>query len=676
MWRQYAPHLTTFSAGRVLPRPERNGLPGWARPRAKVDLNMPLGTPEQRWTALHAYKNAFNQLLPASTADRPLTTLQMAVNLIDFRDGDDVPTVIPGGAVSGIVSERVMGVEPQPFITQVWYKVTRIASVPGPGTEVDLAQSYVALVLYNPYASPINLEDWEIRIGSNAPLQFPADTWIAPQQRYVIRSDAAVDFLPGVDEDIYADLVDILDVTIVDDDDRTIYVYRPGVYMDGTVSLSQVPVGRFEKDDFSVDPDPDTGAGEYFCNMRRDDDPQRYHMALAVYSADAAATDYTNVAIGNANQLTDAERQPVGLLTVPPIPVFVRGYGGTGNQRIANLADVGRILTVGPRVSASDPPEPLDVRLASELNLNPGLPPSLSAINLAPGRLNSWRFEAQDQPYPDLPTYCLIGDVFVVDGPLEDHVDLFDPDSDPLDNDGDAAANLPHPDDATWPTPPTPAQRVAQLRAWNAETVIHGRININTAPLRALCALPLLANTANAVDAERERLRFAGELVAYRDRLGAIPVDGGNLGNNAYDGGRGIVQNVPGALGTPREDVGFAAAGEAAVPLRRLFSSSQTDAYAPAATAYAYAVGPGGTDDGFALGPDAPSGDVTKYDLRYAYASNLIAVNSDVYCAYIRVQKGPHADPRALRNYVAIFDRSNCVTDNDRPILRAFVQIR
>jgi len=89
----------------------------------------------------------------------------------------------------------------------------------------------------------------------------------------------------------------------------------------------------------------------------------------------------------------------------------------------------------------------------------------------------------------------------------------------------------------------------------------------------------------------------------------------------------------------------------------------------------AYAVGPNGTDDGFSLA-DPPRDDLSKRDLRYAYASNLVAVNSDVYCAYIRVQLGDRVDAQVKRHYIAIIDRSNCIATGDRPIVRAFAEVR
>ena len=70
--------------------------------------------------------------------------------------------------------------------------------------------------------------------------------------------------------------------------------------------------------------------------------------------------------------------------------------------------------------------------------------------------------------------------------------------------------------------------------------------------------------------------------------------------------------------------------------------------------------------------------------MRMAYLSNLLTVNSDTFCAYIRVQLGNNDDvgtggnaPASVqRHYVAILDRSNCVTDQDRPIVRMMAEVK
>jgi len=138
-WGEYSRHLTTGSAGRIMPRPTDAATPNWEIPRTKVDLNLPLATPPQRANAFHAYRRAFYHMLSdvSPQSDRIRMAAQLAVNLIDYRDADDRPTAVHDGlgdTFSNIglpgLGDAIVGVERQPFVSRVWLKIHHVPDDP------------------------------------------------------------------------------------------------------------------------------------------------------------------------------------------------------------------------------------------------------------------------------------------------------------------------------------------------------------------------------------------------------------------------------------------------------------------------------------------------------------------------------------------------------------------
>jgi len=213
---------------------------------------------------------------------------------------------------------------------------------------------------------------------------------------------------------------------------------------------------------------------------------------------------------------------------------------------------------------------------------------------------------------------------------------------------------------------------------WNRETVAHGLININTATWQALLALPMAAADP-AVD-PMDRMRVAADLLAYRDRLGPVSLGAASVGNFEFTQPRGdvignLIYGASVSVPLPDDQHGFAAAGEPAMLLRLRSNPGIFGYRAFSPTAYGYLLGVNGGDDSY---PPLPMSVfcLSKLELRYTYAANLLAVNSDTYCAYIWVQLGPDPDPETRRRYMAIIDRSNCITDGDQPMVRAFAEVK
>ena len=107
---------------------------------------------------------------------------------------------------------------------------------------------------------------------------------------------------------------------------------------------------------------------------------------------------------------------------------------------------------------------------------------------------------------------------------MEDFFTVQSPLTDGVDNEGDGM------------TDPGSPGNLAQLRQWNAETVVLGRINPNTATVATLFALPYFADTLAGATTpsafaalintmgsdEQKRLYLAANLIGYRDRLARI----------------------------------------------------------------------------------------------------------------------------------------------------------
>ena len=730
-WAHWSRNITTWSASRILPRPGDNaGGVGWERPTAKVDLNLPLNTTPFKQAAYDTYRRAFFAMLPhiATVDARKIMAAQLAVNLIDFRDADDDPTCV---AVQGIaVARNVMGVERQPVAVQVWHKLVQYDdNDPNtPETGLQDKKVYVAIGFMNPYSDALTIKyiEYFYRVGVAPEQQFPAPLGtitLQPGERWVVKNNVNVQHAPGVQfKNLNTPIQWSDDVVIC----RRVPLLDTGQPV--FVPIAKAP-GLYYK------PTLGGGGGTYnvFCSFNlRDDDPNNYRMFVAKYFTremvyDSATEDTTATTdylydcdvttdtlppttpsgknyVGRPNNLfptslTAADikdgNTPDGALEwLPPTPVYIRGIANVAERRLISVGELSRIFCVGPEVDAVGAGKPLDVVINDKLKK----PVSAAnyVTNLGVGRLDSLAFRdaavAANPAYPDVSMLALAGDYFTVNSPLKDLVD----------NDGDGYFDYLHPSDMTPQMLPTDANYQNQLARWNRDTVVYGKINVNTATLAALTALPTLGPNANS------RAQIAAEIIAYRDRLAGNIFIPNSAGAAMYNDDFSLSRQprmteigIPVALaGQLRNDTGFAATGEVAIPLRRMINlpadantkllldrfaapgSTTLSDYLP--NGLTYCIGPQTntagepTDDDLGMmgNRPMPQNDLAKWDLRYAYVSNLVTVNSDVFCAFIRVQLGDDKFPKSKRNYVAVFDRSNCVTATDRPIVRMFAEIK
>ena len=198
---------------------------------------------------------------------------------------------------------------------------------------------------------------------------------------------------------------------------------------------------------------------------------------------------------------------------------------------------------------------------------------------------------------------------------------------------------------------------------------VAGMVNINTASASVLKCLPGLADLAatNPADANA----FVDEIIAYRDRTKVGTTSGDYTNPNTCATLAGI--------GGLRDQPGFAAAGEVAIPLRVALDAmspkpSMTFATPQNPPNYYHVGNPGDTDDGLPTDANGVTGDAVKRNIFYAWLSNQVTVRSNTYIVYIRVQRDNNPKSQQYRSYVAVIDRSRCPASP--PEVLMFAEVR
>lgn len=137
-----APFLTVFSVA-----PNYADLPGGIQ--ARTDLNE---------ADAYAIYEMLRAIYPVSIKEDRLLR-QFAVNVVDWRDADCVPTVFPGS--EGV--EVLLGLERTPFIVEVWPNSLYPDESTGAGQYIEL---------YNPWNEWIEVNGWTLRhAGWSIPLR-------------------------------------------------------------------------------------------------------------------------------------------------------------------------------------------------------------------------------------------------------------------------------------------------------------------------------------------------------------------------------------------------------------------------------------------------------------------------------------------------------------------------
>lgn len=367
---QAKPYLTTFSASRDYVR--------WI-PLSNENLRLTHEVNINTASFLDLFKAFYNAIpadvpgFPAGDQGRRLVAAQLAVNVIDFCDNDDIPyrPTAADMATINLAGQKVFGIERQPFITEAWLRLYYNGSA---------VEQLSAIELYNPYKTAISLNGYKLQVGANTydatlPASIPAGG------RIVLVSNStkirAVNAYTNTSLDLR----------------QTCTLLRP------TTGADYAPVGQVGFDDFGLTV-PDAGdPGPVFRAIRRDDAPARAKYSVAIYKdynvtyctddPGYPSPDTTN--LGRSNVSVDDAG--LAALNVAPTPVFVR------NLAMITLGDLSRIFYVGPKSDGT----PLDKALES-----------MAPSNSMNGRLNllggiksgGWG----DNRIPDIPAACMMSD--------------------------------------------------------------------------------------------------------------------------------------------------------------------------------------------------------------------------------------------------------------------------
>jgi hypothetical protein len=192
---------------------------------------------------------------------------------------------------------------------------------------------------------------------------------------------------------------------------------------------------------------------------------------------------------------------------------------------------------------------------------------------------------------------------------------------------------------------------VEPTHCWG-DGIIQGRININTAPWYVIARLPWMTNKDQTPRMTTEKARA---IVAYRDKL-KMPVDYSNGRYNA------IKSKIDSSFksGDIREKPGFESIGELNFVLGGNDKKYSMEEYALDGKDL---VGfPDLTTNGVSSG-DGIIDDFEERDVIFARISNLAAVRSDVFTAYILVRIGANGPQKRV---IAILDRSDVRPDGSR----------
>jgi len=127
------PYVTVFSASERRTGPARNAP-------AQMDLNA---------STLEDISECLRAAFPGVAAE---TIAQFAANIVDYRDGDSVPTQI---RLDG-ATDSILGVEVAPCITEVW---------PDSVTSDREGDNGEYVEIYNPYDTAISLSGWSLQIA-------------------------------------------------------------------------------------------------------------------------------------------------------------------------------------------------------------------------------------------------------------------------------------------------------------------------------------------------------------------------------------------------------------------------------------------------------------------------------------------------------------------------------
>ena len=302
-------------------------------PNDRKMVNVNAASLNQIHQALLAGINSAEREPPFLLSQESRGAAQLAVNIVDFRDGDvDVTTFSAGG-------RTYYGFEAQPFISEIAFKI----SESNPDNSTD---NYFAIELYNPFNVDIPLGDFrlELRQGNASVGTINLSPHaMAPNSRFVITNSSAASREFGVTglmsigvgkED--GNLLLAKYVLVSTDPPSYTLSQRYDIYLLRKVGPADLYLDQQRTEDAWFAWDSAKGKSQFYC--RPDNNWNVIYQNL----------ESTSNTLGKANGAV-ATRKNYNL----------ENFMG----RFVTAGDIARVLTIGPSI---DPNDMIGVRLALE----------------------------------------------------------------------------------------------------------------------------------------------------------------------------------------------------------------------------------------------------------------------------------------------------------------------
>ncbi len=274
------------------------------------------------------------------------------------------------------------------------------------------------------------------------------------------------------------------------------------------------------------------------------------------------------------------------------------------NEYIPNIGEIGNVFAVGAYADSDD--------MRNDMPFTSAIEEAIAKLGDTP--LKNWgRFDFNDSNARDIFNYITVfktawdgvdndGNPLTTDKPM---FDLIDNDADgTVDNNGEEKARY-------------------------RETIVHGRININTASAKVLEQLPFMTE------------KIAQAVVARRDARELLSSTGILIKDYTTYAGRKGFRNIAEILEATNNEAAYKDYDIQKYGKTGNSLDSYPDFY-----------------------PDDFEDDYKERDIIFQRISNSLTINSDVFTAYILLRSGANGEQQ---RYMAIYDRSRVYESGDKP---------
>ncbi|HUW83008.1 MAG TPA: hypothetical protein VMZ31_09440 [Phycisphaerae bacterium] len=570
-------------------------------------------------------------------ADPTWMAWQLALNVLDYRDADDVPSVLTKNADGS--GPYAFGLERQPFLTEAYADIVMQQVAPAPPPEDWQLQSRrCAVEIFNPWwndtTNPTNFNenDYQVLVGGRA---------------YAL-TGVSIDGGPPAPSNGYTVLTDEVPLTITNNPNARQdagFVINQGDIIElqqkmydpsGTAYPAWLTIDRIVPDPNQTHPvsgadlqfaEVKTGTSDYShaASLQRDKEPNpaslsewRFSVArqkLESWTSGAAAGGLATHLAPDGNDRADLSAN------VPPCPWIFRNDAAAAdlkpsqtNPSFDSVGELSRVLAYGhlTPVAVANVPEAVSSRM-----LNIDSDTSLSTDEkkqrkMAAGRVNFFYDEtdaAKDTK----------------DRTLFRYISTLTAAADDIDNNGDTKTD--------YLLDPNEAAEAKYL-------MVHGRLNINTAPRDALYAVPFMFDDKGTGGPGWD---LAAAIVADREQRKVNDILGGTVAAGTKGDPFTTVATLARLTGGGIDQFAVDAAD---------LADNGTSPWSPEFVDY--------TSD-----PSLTAvNDVRERDVLLARWGNLLTVRSDVFTCYILLVDGAG---KPIRRAELLIDRTNCFGNAKAP---------